>query len=198
MGRKAGSSGSRTAAAIRKAGLELIFRHGYEAMTLRQLAAEVGLQQASLYNHIQTKQDLLFELIKTHMDALLAALAEVMRYSGTPTEQLRRFVDFHVTYHVERKQEVFISYSELRSLSPDHYAVVIKMREAYEQVLIKVLRDGTMAGDFTVSDPKITAYGILAMLSGVCTWFDPAGRLSRQAVCALYSDMAVGAVAFRG
>ena len=48
--------------AIRDAGLRLIYRHGYEVMSLRQLAREVGIQAGSLYNHISTKQQLLFEL----------------------------------------------------------------------------------------------------------------------------------------
>lgn len=58
MARTSGSSGPATFEAIRKAGLRLIYRYGYEAMTLRQLAGEIGLVQGSLYNHIATKQDL--------------------------------------------------------------------------------------------------------------------------------------------
>jgi AcrR family transcriptional regulator len=194
MGRTAGSTGLKTAAAIRDAGLKLIFEHGYEAMSLRQLAAEIGLQPGSLYNHIQNKQDLLFDLVKTHMEQLLAALAETMTPAGTPIARLQTFVDFHVSYHVARKQEVFISYSELRSLSPENHAAVVKMREAYEHVLIQVLQDGTANGSFAVQDVRVTAFGILAMLSGVCSWFNPQGRLSKQAISALYSDMVIGAV----
>ena len=65
MARTIGSYGPKTLEAIRKAGLRLIFEHGYEAMSLRQLAAEVGIQAGSLYNHIATKQELLFVLIRT-------------------------------------------------------------------------------------------------------------------------------------
>ena len=64
MSRTKGSSGPRTKDEIHKAGRELIFRHGYEAVSLRQLAQAVGLQQGSLYNHISSKQDLLFLLMK--------------------------------------------------------------------------------------------------------------------------------------
>ena len=49
--------------AIREAGVRLIYEHGYEGMNLRQLADAVGIQAGSLYNHIHTKQDLLFELV---------------------------------------------------------------------------------------------------------------------------------------
>src|SRR3954447_13266070 len=72
MGRTAGSNGQRTAAAIRRVGLRLIYRRDFEAMSLRDLAAEVGIQAASLYHHIRTKQDLLFDLVREHMENLLA------------------------------------------------------------------------------------------------------------------------------
>ncbi len=62
MARTVGSYGPKTMEAIRKAGLRLIFEHGYAAMSLRQLASEVGIQAGSLYNHIATKQELLFDL----------------------------------------------------------------------------------------------------------------------------------------
>jgi AcrR family transcriptional regulator len=194
MGRKAGSSGLKTAAAIRQAGLILIFKHGYEAMSLRELAAETDLRPSSLYNHIHNKQDLLFDLVKTHMEELLAALAETLKSSGSAIERLKVFVDFHVTYHVERKHEVFISYSELRSLTPENYAVVVKMRKTYERVLIEVLKGGAKDGTFKVKDIKVTAYGILSMLSGVCTWFNPDGRLSKKQVSAVYSEMVINSV----
>ena len=52
----------------------LIFEHGYAAMSLRQLAAEVGIQSGSLYNHISTKQELLFDLVRDHINELLRQL----------------------------------------------------------------------------------------------------------------------------
>ena len=66
--------GPKTLEAIRKAGLRLIFEHGYAAMSLRDLAAEVGIQVGSLYNHISTKQELLFELVQDHVNELLRQL----------------------------------------------------------------------------------------------------------------------------
>ncbi|WP_040477233.1 TetR/AcrR family transcriptional regulator, partial [Paramagnetospirillum caucaseum] len=123
MARTIGSHGPRTMEAIRKSGLKLIYEHGFEAMSLRQLAAEVGIQVGSLYNHISTKEDLLYDLIRTHMDELFlqfdAAMAAVEGQG--PEERLRAFVAFHVTYHIVRKREVFIGASELRSLEPNHY-----------------------------------------------------------------------------
>ncbi|MGN6773072.1 MAG: helix-turn-helix domain-containing protein, partial [Rhizobiaceae bacterium] len=72
MARTTGSDGGRTEAALREAALTLMARHGYDAVTMRQLAAEVGVQAAALYRYFPTKEDLLFTLMREHMEGLLA------------------------------------------------------------------------------------------------------------------------------
>src|SRR3954464_10947701 len=106
MARTVGSHGPTTMAAIREAGLRLIFEQGFEAMSLRQLASEVGIQAGSLYNHISTKQVLLFDLIKTHMEELLERLDAALDGTAPPVEQLKSFIGFHLGYHIARKMEV--------------------------------------------------------------------------------------------
>ena len=128
MARTIGSYGPKTMEAIRKAGLRLIFEHGYEAMSLRQLAAEVGIQAGSLYNHISTKHELLFDLIQDHINELLRQLDRALDGKEEPVERLRAFVTFHVTYHMTRKREVFIANSELRSMEPKNYEAIVALR----------------------------------------------------------------------
>lgn len=179
--------------AIYAAGLGLIYRHGYAAMSLRQLASEVGIQPGSLYNHIRTKQDLLFSLLQTHMETLLHALNEALEPHTTPEEQLRAFVAFHVNYHITRRAEVFICYSELRSLEPANYEIIVSLRRAYERRLMMILAGGNAEGAVTVTDIPATAYALLAMLTGVCTWYKPGGRLSPEDLVALYTELTVRA-----
>src|SRR5437868_12188277 len=135
MARTIGSHGPKTMEAIRKAGLRLIFEHGYAAMSLRQLAAEVGIQSGSLYNHINTKQELLFELVRDHINELLRQLDRALQGKQQPSDKLRAFTAFHVTYHMPRKREVFRANSELRRLEPYDYRAVVALRGAAEQRL---------------------------------------------------------------
>lgn len=190
MGRTTGSNGPRTASAIRETGLRLIFRHGYEAMTLRMLAAEVGIQAASLYNHIRSKQDLLFDIIRDHMEALLEQTdATLQAATGDATERLRAFVSHHVTYHLEKKQNVFIANFELRSLVAQNYAAIVALRRAYEDRLVTLLDQGVAAGEFEVPDTRIAAYAILGMLTSACTWYKPEGRMTKEEIVDLHTSL---------
>jgi AcrR family transcriptional regulator len=194
MARTIGSRGPKTMEAIRKAGLHLIFEHGYEAMSLRQLAAEVGIQSGSLYNHIATKQELLFSLVQDHLNELLRQLALALKGKDGPVEQLRAFVAFHVLYHVTKKREVFIANSELRSLDPKNYAAIVTLRGAYEQRLAEILADGVEQGAFEIADVQVATFAILALLTGVCTWYRPGGRLTREAIVAAHEKLVLSGV----
>jgi AcrR family transcriptional regulator len=180
MSRTVGSYGPKTMEAIRKACLRLIFEHGFEAMSLRQLAAEVGIREGSLYNHINTKQELLFELIKEHMEEVLQQLEAALAGIEGSVERLKAFVAFHVNYHMVRKKEVFVANFELRSLDAANYSEIVAMRQAYEKELADILEEGVTDGVFIVGDIRVATFAVLAMLTGVCTWYRSNGRLGRD------------------
>jgi len=194
MARTVGSSGPKTLAAIRQAGLELIYRHGYEAVSLRRLAAEVGLREGSLYNHIASKQELLFSLVDDHMEQLLAAMTEAMRDVSGGEARLRAFVTFHLRYHMQRQAEVFVINSELRSLDAEGLKVIVAKRDAYEEALVAILRQGNQEGVFASADCRISAKAVIAMLTGVCTWFKPDGRLTIDQIVPLYIRLVMDGV----
>lgn len=189
MSRTAGSHGPATLAAIRRSGLRLIYEHGYEALTLRRLAADVGILSGSLYNHIKTKQDLLFTLVRDHMTDLLANLDQALAGQDDPADALAAFVRLHVTYHMERRYEVYIANSELRSLEPANRAAIVAMRQAYETRLIEILDRGVASGRFRVADTRIGAFAIIAMLTGICTWYRPDGALGPEEIVRLHTDL---------
>ncbi|MHC2250838.1 TetR/AcrR family transcriptional regulator [Bradyrhizobium embrapense] len=194
MARTIGSHGPTTLEAIRKAGVRLIFERGYEAMSLRQLAAEVGIQAGSLYNHISTKQDLLFDLVREHINDLLRELDLALEGKADPVEKLRAFVAFHVSYHMTRKREVFIANSELRSLEAKNYDAVVALRGAYEQRLAQILTDGVSEGMFEVVDIQVATFAIISLLTGLCTWYRPGGRLTRDAIIAAHEKLVLSGV----
>src|SRR5687768_4687158 len=108
MGRPAGVNGADTRRAVRKAAIERIWRHGFEAMNLRDLAADVNLRLGSLYNHVPQKQEFLAELLEDIMLELLQDLALRMDGLHDPKERLLAFVRFHIEWHTARRQETFI------------------------------------------------------------------------------------------
>jgi AcrR family transcriptional regulator len=189
MARKAGSDGEKTEAAIREAGARLIAHHGYEAVSMRQLAGAVGVQAAALYRYFPTKEDLLHSLMLRHMEGLLQAWAEARPQQGDSALRLAAFVENHIGFHIARRHSTHVSNMELRSLSPEKLTQVLRLRAAYEKELRAILRDGAESGVFAVDDVGLTAMAIIQMVTGVIVWFRPDERLSVADVTAKYLTM---------
>jgi len=194
MARKTGSHSQITGPKVQQAASKLFARHGFAAVSMRQIASEVGVQAGALYLYTPDKQSLLFDLMQGHMQDLLAAW-EAQEKGRGPLEQLESFVRFHIGFHLDRPDAVFIAYMELRNLSDDNFAVIEGLRKRYEDVLEGILREGQQAGVFAVPDTKLAMMALIAMLTGVNTWYREGGRLSRAKVEAIYWDMARKAVA---
>ncbi|KIN76475.1 TetR/AcrR family transcriptional regulator [Sulfitobacter mediterraneus] len=194
MARTTGSHSDITGPRVRAAALRLFAQGGYAAVSMRAIAAEVGVQAGALYNYTPDKQSLLFDLMQGHMTDLLA---EVPETAGKPAlDALQYFVEFHIRFHADRPDEVFIAYMELRNLTPENFSQIEALRRRYEDHLEAILQVGAAEGVFAVSDTKIVTLAIIAMLTGVNTWFRSGGRLSLNEVVAQYWDMvrkAVGA-----
>ena len=194
MARKTGSVGAETARDVRDAALQLFARQGYAAVSMRQIAGEVGVQASALYNHFPTKQDLLASLMSSHMVALIAEWEQHHREFTNPAAALEGFVRFHIRYHAERADEVFISYMELRNLEGQNFRTVEKLRQDYERHLRAILEEGQAQGSFMITDIPVTAMAIIAMLTGVTTWYRSSGRLSIAQIEDIYAAMALGSV----
>lgn len=177
--------------------MHLFARHGFAAVSMRQIAGAVGVQAGALYNYIPDKQTLLFTLMQDHMDGLLAARA-ARAQQGAALARLEDFTRFHIRYHIERPDEVFIAYMELRNLDAENFAVIEGLRRSYETELQSIISDGVAEGVFSVADPKIASLAVIAMLTGVNTWYRPQGRLTLDDVETLYWDMVRGAVGAPG
>lgn len=185
MPRTPGSHAVNTGPRIREAALNLIARHGYAAVSMRQIASEAGVQAGTIYLYYADKQTLLFELMSEIM-ANLQGGWEADAAPSDPMKALRRFVEYHIDFVIDQADEVFIAYMELRSLSPENYALIDAKRSHYERELQAILERGMADGIFNITDVRLATMGIVTMLTGVGTWYREGGRLSRGNVQRIY------------
>lgn len=173
---------------IRALAIKLFSRQGYEGATMRQIAKALKTKAGSLYYWYPSKQDLLFDVLKTIIDELKAGLEEIAAKYLDPKRKLEEAIRYHVLFHARRKDEAFISHSELRSLSPYHYKVIIAKRDEYDRLFQKILFEGTSDGTFELSESelKVVSYGILRMCAGAAIWFSEKGKFGPSEIADIY------------
>ena len=188
---------SSRSAEIREAALVLFTRLGYEATTMADIGAEVGIRGPSLYKHVASKQDVLVSIMIGTMDALLAAFASAVSTTTDPVERLRRATDAHVRYHARHRLEAFVGNREIRSLVEPHRSAVLARRDQYEQGFRRLVTDGLATGSFSVASPRLASYAILDLGMGVANWYRADGEHSENEVARQYTEFALRMVAAR-
>jgi len=182
---------------IRLAAIDLFFEHGYEATSLREVASRVGIQVGSLYNHLSSKEGLLYELMTKIIEDLLTELDARLADVEDVGDRLRVAIEVHVFFHTARAREVFIGNSELRSLSPAHRRTVVKLRDAYESRFVEIIERGQKEGRFATTDPKLAAWAILAIGTSTSGWFRPGGRLQLGDIADTYTELVLHGLELR-
>jgi AcrR family transcriptional regulator len=176
---------------IRSAALELFTRLGYEATTMADIGAAVGIRGPSLYKHVASKQDLLVHIMTGTMDALLSAHRAAVATTADHVERLRRAVDAHVRYHARHRLEAFVGNREIRSLVEPHRSAVLAQRAEYEAGFRKLVTDGVAAGRFSVGSAKLTSYALLDLGMGISAWYREDGELSENELAWQYTEIAL-------
>ncbi len=196
MARKTGSHAEITGPAIRKAAEALFAEHGYAAVSMRQIAAAVGVQVGAIYLYTPDKQSLLFELMRDHLQELLTA-SQGTASQDDPSKQLEIFARRHLDYHFDRRDAVFLAYMELRNLTPENFTEIEALRRQYEDRLERILLDGKSKSVFRFDDSRVATMALIALLAGVHVWFRDGGRLSREEIQNMYVDLVMNMVTVR-
>jgi TetR/AcrR family transcriptional regulator, cholesterol catabolism regulator len=182
--------------AIEDVASDLFHANGYAGTSVRDIARALSLQWASLYAHVNSKEDVLYAIVDRAASRFEAAadIAEEqaeLRRPGDPAEAIASLVRTHVEVLTADVGEASVFVSEWRALGPERRQAVLRRRDAYEARFRRRIADGIAIGAFALVDPAIASTVLLTALNGVATWFDPAGRLPASRVADNLVDLSL-------
>ena len=181
-----------TRRAIYEAALDAFAENGYAGASLRDIARRVGIEVASLYNHIDSKEELLFRIIETTSNEVLDELRQAIEAAppGDPRQRLVQATAKNITYYASHPRNGFIGNVELRSLKPEHYAQAIRWRNDVEELFATLVQECVDAG-FLPADAqaKVVAFHLLALGTTVPGWFDESGPLTPDDIAASATEL---------
>lgn len=172
--------------------LELFGRDTYHAVSIRDIAAALGQQPSTLYFHVNSKQDLLFDLAvighRGHYEALRDALMDA---GADPADQLRAVVQAHVRQHLDYPSLARLTNRELHALAPEQLELVLGIRTQSEQIFRDVIERGVRLGSFSTKDSFLDGKAIGAMGIRLPEWWTPDSPRTREQIIERYSDYAL-------
>jgi AcrR family transcriptional regulator len=191
MAKRQDDTGESTSDRILRVAAEVFARKGYHGTGVAELGEAAGLKRGALYYHIGSKEDLLFNLSKRHVEEALERGRVVVDSDLHPVDKLRALAREHVQTIAARRDEVIVVLREQHALTGKRARQLNKLRDEHQDLFARVLREGVDQGVFRNAD-HVTVLGVLGILNWTYVWFDAAkGPLSPEQVADRLTDIVV-------
>jgi AcrR family transcriptional regulator len=151
---------------------------GYGATTMRQLANRLGMEAASLYNHIHSKEELLQEICFGVAVSFTTHFDELEQERLLPLAFLEKLLRFHVEWMITRFDAVYVSQRDWKHLKEPHLANYLQQRRHYEQRMEAVVSCGIEAGTIRAVHPHVAVLTLLAGVRSIEFWHRHPGNIT--------------------
>jgi TetR/AcrR family transcriptional regulator, cholesterol catabolism regulator len=170
-----------------------LFKHnGYASTSMRDLAAELGMEAASLYHHVKSKEEILEIICFTIASKLMLAIKEVNDIYFDAHQKLELAIRNHVTILTENANQSAVFLHEWRNLTEPKLSEFKELRNNYEQEIKTIITDGINEDVFDDVDPKFAALTILSTVNWVNEWYNPNGDMSAGQIATKLTAFIVG------
>jgi AcrR family transcriptional regulator len=175
--------------AILEGAADVFLRRGYAAGTTKEIAAEVGLSQPTIYHYVGAKADLLREIAIHVTEEMTAALSTGLQRSEDPAERLRGVIE-EFTAAVGRDRRSFaVFWQELHSLPSDLREEIARAERDYIRQIAEVISALQQTGDMPPGPTVVLARAVLSMPSWMYQWYDPDGPMTAAEIADVYCSL---------
>ena len=151
---------------ILNAATALFCEKGYANVTVQEIADRAGLNKATLYYHMESKEELLFSIFDTICSLLIRKFKEVMKRPIAPAQKLQEIIHAYLTSLSEHPQAFRVFVSEGRELRGEHQKHIHRECNLIIRMVEEILHEGVNKGTFSLPDISIATLAIL----GMCNW----------------------------
>lgn len=142
-------------------------RKGLAAVTVRDVAEEMGTSSGLLHHYFGSVDEVLAGAFELAARADLDALRQAVATGPTPTERLRRFFDEYVPKSRDWTFQLWLDAWSEAARRPAIRSTSRRLNVEWQRLLAGLLRDGVAAGEFVSADPDAAAWRLLSMLDGL-------------------------------
>ena len=161
---------------------QLFKEKGYMATSMRDIAGELGIEAASLYSHIKSKDEILETICFRMADQFLNAFEDVNDIYFNAEEKLKMAIASHVKILTEDLNASSVFIREWRHLNEPKLDGFISLRNKYEMEFRKILQTGIDENIFEPVDNKFAVLTILSSLNWITEWYKSGGQMTADEI----------------
>jgi AcrR family transcriptional regulator len=162
---------------------QTLFRNkGYAATSMRDLAKEVGIEPASIYSHVKSKEALLQKICFRIADEFFDALQGILKEDLSAEEKLSTAIDAHVGVILNNLDATTVFFHEWKHLSEPSLSEFKTLRNKYEKQFRSIIEAGIESDEFDEVDAHVSIKLLFAMMNSIYEWYNPKGKLKQQEI----------------
>ncbi len=173
---------------IHRIACKLFREKGFHGASIRDIAEAVGLLGGSLYNHITSKDDLLWEVVDDAAERFFAAIAPIAESQLGSLQKLRAAITAHVGVIASDMNAAAVYTVEWRHLTDERRAAFTQRRDEYQAMFRKLVRAAIHEGYISAPDEATATLFILSTLNYMFTWYRADGPMTPEDVGRIMSD----------
>ncbi|WP_205500800.1 TetR/AcrR family transcriptional regulator [Rufibacter psychrotolerans] len=152
---------------------KLFKQKGYGGTSMRDLAEQVGLDAASMYHYIKSKDEILQGICFDIANTYVSQLTEIENATQSYSQKLKALVRLHIHLMTTKGPEVSVANNEWKSLSPEALTEFKSLRSQYEKRLAALIEAGAEAGEFQQVNTSVALFTLLSAIRWVELWWKP-------------------------
>ncbi len=156
---------------------QLFKEKGYSAVSMRDIAQEMGMKAASLYNHIESKQEILSVLVLELARMFTSGMEEVLPARLSPLQKIEKIIQLHIEITVNYSEALAALNNDWMHLEGDDLDQFVQMREDYEENFRSIIKEGMELGQLRPHHPEVILFSILSTLRTLYLWYQKRGKL---------------------
>jgi AcrR family transcriptional regulator len=165
---------------ILQASAKLFREKGYKAASMRDLAVKVGVEAASLYNHIRSKAELLHDICFNVANIFFEHISAVEATDTPAINKFESLLRFHIRQMLENFEEVYVSDREWRYLTEPYLSNYQNQRRSYRRRFAAIIQQGIEQGQINKIDASTAVLIVLHAVGGIDSWHRSTHKVSGE------------------
>lgn len=162
---------------------QIFFTKGYDSTSLNDVADQLGITKAGLYYYVESKQDLLFQIMNLGLDSVKNEVLLPAREIADAESRLEFTILNHARLAAGGNHAVVIISDEISALNFTQREEILKLRRIYFEFVRNTLIELEKEGKLHKIDITAATFTLLGMILWLARWFHSSGKLSVEKAC---------------
>lgn len=154
-----------------------LWQKGYDKTSIRDIARATDMTTAGLYYYFKSKEELLFQILKGHMDDMIEGIEKISVEGVDPLDLIKAYIQYQVGTFCTDKYRTKLILSDDDCLTGEWYDQIKNRQREYLDIWRRALKNFCLQQGISTENIAVDAHCLVGMCAWIYRWYDPRGKM---------------------